>query len=256
MLILVNFVLLIWPIDDQRTQNITNRVPKLDTSELYKNKVKKDTVIVAYEADQPQPVHPLVELYFLNGLVDVIELDSSIRVDLRYGGTNNVWKADMYDGMERAFLQKKVADKLVKAQSILKEKRPELSLLVLDATRPQHIQMKMWESLKGTDKQRYVSMPSKNAMHTYGAAVDVTLVDNNGLELDMGTPFDFFGKLAEPRHEQRLLNEKKLTKKQLENRYLLRTVMREGGFRTIPNEWWHFNAFRKTEVWDLYRPIK
>ncbi len=204
----------------------------------------------------PKPVHYLEELFLLNNLVNIHDLDTSIRVDLRYGSTNNVWEEDLYQGFDKAYFQKEVAEMLVKAQAELRKEHPTYRLLVWDATRPRHVQQKLFLSLYGTPKQRYVATPSKNALHTYGAAVDLTVCDESGTPIDMGTDFDHFGELAELRHEKRLRQSGKLTMQQQKNRWILRAAMRKINFHTIPNEWWHFNAFYKSEVWAKYSPIE
>jgi D-alanyl-D-alanine dipeptidase len=80
----------------------------------------------------------------------------------------------------------------------------------------------------------YVTPPEKGSMHNRGMAVDLTLTDIDGNELDMGTEYDYFGIEAHTDH----LN---LPEKVLENRNLLKTMMEEIGFRAIRTEWWHFS---------------
>jgi D-alanyl-D-alanine dipeptidase len=80
------------------------------------------------------------------------------------------------------------------------------------------------------------------SLHNYGAAVDVTLADSLGQPLDMGTPFDHFGRAAGTRDEQALIEQGLLNRQQVQNRRLLQQVMRHAGFRSISGEWWHFNA--------------
>jgi len=72
----------------------------------------------------------------------------------------------------------------------------------------------------------------------------------------MGTAFDYFGKLAQPRHEQQFLNEGELSTKQIENRQLLRKVMEEAGFSPISIEWWHFNAVSVKEARATYQIVE
>ena len=72
----------------------------------------------------------------------------------------------------------------------------------------------------------------------------------------MGTPFDFFGDLAQPRYEAKYLESGELTLAQVENRRLLRTVMNHAGFTGILNEWWHFNAFPKEEIRERYEIVR
>jgi len=70
--------------------------------------------------------------------------------------------------------------------------------------------------------------------HSRGSTVDLTLLNmETGKELDMGSPFDFFGSVSHPDYE-------KITKEQFDNRMLLRKLMLESGFVPIDCEWWHF----------------
>lgn len=177
------------------------------------------------------------------GLVDIQSIDPSIKVALMYSSTDNFMKRDIYGCLEKAFLNKEAALKLVKAQKLLKERYPDYSLLVCDAARPLSVQHKMWDTVKDTSRKPYIANPASGSMHNYGAAVDVTIVDSDGVQLDMGTPVDFFGNLAQPILEDQYVAQKKLTREQISNRKLLRSVMGQGGFQGISNEWWHFNAF-------------
>ncbi len=217
---------------------------------------KTHKLAVDTPAIYPQNVHYLEALFLENKLVNIHDLDTSIQVNLRYGSTDNVWEEDLYGGFDKAFFQPEVAEMLVEVQKQLKSEHPQYSLLIWDATRPRHVQQKLFTSLYGTPKQRYVATPSKNALHTYGAAVDLSLCDSLGTPIDMGTDFDHFGELAELRHEKRLREAGVLTMQQQKNRWILRAAMRKVNFHTIPNEWWHFNAFYKSEVWAKYQPIE
>ena len=94
----------------------------------------------------------------------------------------------------------------------MKKINSNFSLVIFDSLRPFSVQLKMWEIVKGTDMEKYVASPSNDSSHNYGTAVDVSIASNHsgGFSLlDMGTSFDFFGPLAEPRYENRFLKEKK-----------------------------------------------
>jgi D-alanyl-D-alanine dipeptidase len=97
-----------------------------------------------------------------------------------------------------------------------------------------------------------VSNPRNGSLHNFGAAVDLSIVDENGIELDMGTPYDYFGELAYPREENRLVKEGKLSHLQALNREILRNVMHEAGFSGITTEWWHFNSCSRPEAFERY----
>jgi len=190
------------------------------------------------------------------GLVDVMTIDSTLRVDLKYSTKDNFMQADAYGDLEKCFLQKEAAQKLSQAQKILKKMHPNCSLLLYDCVRPRSVQKRMWGIVKGTKMQKYVADPQKGSIHNYGAAVDLTIMDEKDGKIDMGTPFDFFGDLAQPRYEKRFLKEGKLTAKQIFNRNILRRVMTEAGFYGIEIEWWHFNAFPKEVVRERYKIVE
>jgi D-alanyl-D-alanine dipeptidase len=190
------------------------------------------------------------------GLVDIRDLDSSIVVHLLYATENNFVGEQMYKSLHEAYLQTEAANKLVLAQKYLKQINPEYKLIVYDAARPQWAQEIMWNKVKDTPMRRYVANPKRISMHTYGVAVDVSILDKHNKELDMGTSVDFLGALAEPKNEAIFLDSGQLTPKQVQNRELLRTVMRKAGFRGISNEWWHYEAFTRTEAQKKYVPVK
>lgn len=191
------------------------------------------------------------------GLVDIVSLDSTIKVDLRYSTSNNFTGKDMYGDLNRCYLQKDVAGKLVKAQAELRRRYPYYSLLVFDGARPVSIQQLMWDSvnLSPIERQKYLSNPANRSLHNYGAAVDLTIIDDAGNELDMGTPYDFFGELAHPRKETEYFESGQLSETQLANRELLREVMKAAGFSRIETEWWHFNSTSRVRAAEIYPVI-
>ena len=192
------------------------------------------------------------------GLVNVQELDSTILVDLKYSSTDNFVGADVYGDLENAYLQKETTDKLLKAQQLLKAENPDFTLLIYDAARPRSVQQILWDTVQVPLKQKpiYVADPKIGSIHNYGSAIDLTIAKNTGEALDMGTKYDFFGPLAHPAKEKRMLAESQLTQTQLDNRLLLRTIMTEAGFYPITSEWWHFNAFSRKEAKRRYEIIE
>lgn len=189
-------------------------------------------------------------------LVNVKELDPTILSDLKYATTDNFTKTVLYDTLSNVYLHPVAAKKLVKAQRYLKEINPDLSLLVYDAVRPLSVQKKMYKVVQNTRYAAYVANPVRTGLHNYGMAVDLTICDKEGIPLDMGTPFDFFGRAAGINREQELIKEGILTKQQVKNRDLLRKVMTQAGFLTIRGEWWHFNAVPLNEAKRLCKVIK
>lgn len=191
------------------------------------------------------------------GLVNVHEMDSTIRIDLKYSTPQNFIGIDVYGNFDQCYLQKEVAEKLVNAQKFLRQKFPYYTLIVFDAVRPLSIQQKMWDTiaLPAGEKIKYLSNPKHFSLHNYGAAVDLSIVDDNGILLDMGTPFDFFGEKAHPVKEQELLASGELTQHQISNREILRSVMRKAGFFGIQTEWWHFNSCTREVAASKYQIV-
>jgi len=169
-------------------------------------------------------------------------LHPAFLLSMAYAREDNFFGQKVYP-IELCALRRGVADKMVRAQKHLDDQHLGYRLMFKDCYRPDHVQHVMWKSVVGTPKSAYVADPNTRtgSIHSYGAAVDVTLADRDGKEIDMGTPHDFLGKLAEPRHEARFLAEKKLTQAQVDARHVLRDAMVFAGMKTIPNEWWHFN---------------
>lgn len=176
------------------------------------------------------------------GLVNIQKFSPDILVELKYSTTDNFLSQDTYGDLENCYLQPEAAIMLGQAQALLKRDHPELTLLVYDGARPRSIQRKMWALVENTASEDYVANPERGSVHNFGSAVDLTIALNNGQALDMGTPFDYFGDLAQPKFEDKFLNEGRLTIEQVKNRLLLRDVMTKAGFQTISIEWWHFNA--------------
>ena len=192
-------------------------------------------------------------------VVNIQELDPTIMVDLRYSSKNNFLKKDIYGDLEECFLRKEPAEMLCLANKHLKESHPELRLLVFDGLRTRSVQKKLWDALDTiplSERTQFVADPEKGSIHNYGAAVDLTLSLENGLELDMGTNYDHFGELAFPALEDSLLDLGKLTDEQIGNRRILREVMTKAGFSTIDSEWWHFDAFSYNETKNKYKIVE
>lgn len=148
--------------------------------------------------------------------------------DLKYATTDNFLKAKVYDCAE-CFLRLKTVKALVKANAKFIQKGYRIQLF--DCYRPLDIQKKMWQIVSNPE---YVADPAKGSIHNRGGAVDITLVDNNGKALDMGTPFDFFG--PEASHNYQFLSDEVK-----HNRLVLKQIMQENGFVSFDSEWWHYN---------------
>lgn len=166
-----------------------------------------------------------------SAMVELIRWDNTFVLDIRYATTNNFTKTVLYD-CDKCFLRKKTALDLMAAQKEFMQMGYRIK--IFDGYRPLSVQWKLWNTV--SDKN-YVSNPKKGSMHNRGCAVDLTLVDKNGNELDMGTPYDFFGKAAHTFNQN-------LPEQVLKNRRILREVLEKYGFGTIDTEWWHF-SYRK-----------
>lgn len=184
------------------------------------------------------------------GLIDIKTVCPEIVVDLAYSGKTNFVGIDLYGDLNKCFLPKEVALQLCKAQQYLHKISTYYSIIVFDATRPLHIQKLMWDSLKIPIEQKvkYLASPTSVSLHNYGAAIDVGLITKDGLIVDMGTPFDYFGSEAQITKEDSLVIKGKITKQQLLNRKILRKAMTQAGFKTMSTEWWHFNYCTKEDA--------
>jgi D-alanyl-D-alanine dipeptidase len=171
-----------------------------------------------------------------------LEVLEGVHIDLRYATPDNFVGRNVYGDFRGAYLHEEAFSMLQDVMKRLKAMNPQLGLLILDALRPRRFQRVLFDVVKGTDQEMYVANPDRGSVHNFGFAIDLTLVDATGREFDMGTPFDDFTKKAQPRHEDELLATGELTAQQVANRRLLRQVMEDAGFRSIPHEWWHFNA--------------
>ena len=167
---------------------------------------------------------------------------AGIEVDLRYATANNFVGRDLYSPLDCAWLHRHAAEGLQKTRQWLALSRPDVGLLVLDALRPQRVQEQLWAALQGTDLLGYLANPVRGSIHSFGMAVDITLVDRNGNELDMGTLFDDLSERSHPALEDTMLARGELSAEQIANRRLLRDAMIHGGFIGISSEWWHFDC--------------
>lgn len=174
--------------------------------------------------------------------VNIKTLDSSIVIDIKYATTDNFVGEKMYDCGE-CWLRAEVAKSIVAIHKDLKKKG--LGLKMYDCYRPRPVQYKLWKKVPDA---RFVTPPDKGSVHNKGGAVDLTIVDKMGQELDMGTKYDYFGPEAYQTY-------KKLSTTVLKNRTLLKETMNKFGFRDIRTEWWHY-SYKKRDfplsdwVWD------
>lgn len=176
------------------------------------------------------------------GMVDVGSMDTTIMVDLMYSHPDNFTGVVLYNDLNKAYLHPEAAEALLKANRELCQIHPGYRLLIKDASRPMSVQRKMYKVVQGTPMAPYVSNPKNGGgLHNYGLAVDITIADENGNELPMGTKVDHLGKEANIDKEILLVKLGVISETERQNRLLLRRVMKAGGFTPLRSEWWHFN---------------
>lgn len=173
----------------------------------------------------PAPAAPVADA---TGLVDLAVVDSSIRIDMRYASRNNFLHETLYP-VNRCLLRPGTAARLARVQVRLIEAR--LGLVVWDCYRPLSIQQRMWDYVKDP---RYVADPKEGSKHNRGAAVDVSMVQLLGREMDMGGDFDDFSERSHRGYEE-------LSDLQKRNRRILENAMGLEGFVPLSTEWWHFD---------------
>jgi D-alanyl-D-alanine dipeptidase len=202
-----------------------SKVEKTQAVEVHETAVQADTVLTAKEAVQ--------KLKSLEGIADttfvrLADYSHDFAYDLRYATTNNFLKEKVYECAE-CYTRAKTARALVAANADFI--KAGVKIKFFDCYRPNSVQYKMW---KIVPNPQYVANPVKGSIHNKGGAVDITLVDLDGKELNMGTDFDFFGKRA---YHDNL----DLPQEILDNRKLLKETMEAHGFWSIRTEWWHYN---------------
>lgn len=170
----------------------------------------------------------------IEGLVLLTDLDDSFIIDLRYATSDNFFKKCFYP-VKICAIRRETGEKLVKANNIFKEKG--YTIKVWDAYRPLSIQRAFYEAYPDN---YFVAKPPDTPItsgfkprHNNGMAVDITLVDKDGKELEMPSEFDDFTEKASPTYEHMTIEARK-------NVDYLIGVMKSLGFRIHEGEWWHF----------------
>lgn len=173
-------------------------------------------------------------------VVNVWKLDTTIVLDIRYATTNNFTGKQVYDEA-KFFLRTEPANKILEVQKELQ--KLGLGLKIFDGYRPLSVQRKFWEIMPD---ERYVANPEKGSRHNRGAAVDLTLVDKNGNEILMPTPYDDFTEKASRNYMD-------LPAQIIINRKFLEDIMLKYGFVGMPTEWWHFDytGWEKYDILDV-----
>jgi D-alanyl-D-alanine dipeptidase len=197
------------------------------------------------------PIYPLSSSH--KDFVDIASLPN-VKLDKRYASTNNFCGEILDTNKFSCSLHPLAAEKFLNAARILSEEEPGWKFVVFDAFRPLSVQKKLYQHVKGTPKAHYIAYPSYG-IHCYGFAIDLSILDDDGKPLDMGTDFDDFSELAEPRYEVKFMRSGKLTKEQYANRLLLRSIMKRAGFHQLQREWWHYEALPEHDVRAKYKQL-
>lgn len=164
-------------------------------------------------------------------LVELIRLDPSLRLDIRYSGDNNFLGTPVYS-QARAFLQRPAAEALVRVQRGLAARG--LGLLIHDGYRPWYVTKIFWDATPA-NQHHFVGDPAKGSRHNRGCAVDLTLVDlASGKPLEMPSGYDEFSERAYPSWSGGSATARA-------NRHLLRQAMEAEDFAVYEFEWWHFD---------------
>jgi D-alanyl-D-alanine dipeptidase len=164
-------------------------------------------------------------------LVEIVTLDRTIKLDVRYATPNNLAKQAVYDEA-RAFLQRPAAEAVVRAHRALRERG--YGLLIFDGYRPWRVTRLFWDVTPPAQRE-FVADPSKGSKHNRGCAVDLSMYDlRTGREVEMPSIYDEMTERAYPTYAGGSAEAR-------DRRDLLRRVMEAEGFTVEPNEWWHFN---------------
>ena len=203
------------------------------------------------------PAPPTISIDALGSSPDFRALGTlpQVCVDLRYASTRTLLGHDLYSPHDCAWLHDEAAAALELSAQWLQAHHPELRLCVLDAARPHRVQELFWTHVQGTPMERYFANPARRSIHSFGMAVDLTLLDAQGRELDMGTGFDDTTELSHPALEDHLAAQGLLRSEHLRHRALLRHAMQHGGWQGIATEWWHFDFGDRETVRARYRLI-
>lgn len=164
-------------------------------------------------------------------LVELISLDSTIQLDIRYATTNN-FAGTVFYSQARAFLQRPAAEALVGAHRWLKQRG--YGLLIHDGYRPWYVTRTFWDAVPDS-VHWMVANPAQGSRHNRGSAVDLSLYD-----LATGRPVEMPGTYDEATRRS-FPNYPGGTTRQRWFRELLRTAMEAQGFSRNPEEWWHFD---------------
>lgn len=161
-------------------------------------------------------------------LVMLQDVVPNLLCDVRYATVNNFTGRILYQS-DTLYARRVVADALARAQELARSYK--LQIKIYDAYRPLSVQKLMWSIVPD---ERFVADPAKGSRHNRGCALDLTLCDLQGNELDMGTGYDEFTERAAATYTD-------LSQEVLNNRKLLNSIMTSAGFTVLLSEWWHYD---------------
>jgi beta-lactamase class D/D-alanyl-D-alanine dipeptidase len=174
-------------------------------------------------------------------LLELVKLDKTIKLDIRYARTDNFVGKVVYPEA-RAFLQRPAAEAVVRVHRELKKQG--LGIVIFDGYRPWSITKLFWE-VTPDDKRKFVANPKTGSRHNRGCAIDLSIYDlKTGRLVPMPSDFDEFTERASPDY-------KGGTAEETANRELLRKLMESEGFTVNANEWWHFD-YRDWQTYAIY----
>lgn len=164
-------------------------------------------------------------------LVELVALDSTIHLDVRYATADN-FMGEVFYSQARAFLQRPAAEALVRAHRWLAERG--YGLLIHDGYRPWYVTKMFWDATP-THLREFVADPTRGSRHNRGCAVDLTLFEvATGRAVEMPSGYDEFSPRAYADYPGG-------TSRRRAHRALLRQAMEAQGFTANPSEWWHFD---------------
>jgi CubicO group peptidase (beta-lactamase class C family)/D-alanyl-D-alanine dipeptidase len=164
-------------------------------------------------------------------LVELVKLDPTIKLDIRYASTRNFLSTPMYREA-RAFMQRPAAEAVARASRKLQDLG--YGLLIHDAYRPWYVTKMFWDAVPDAD-HIFVADPTQGSRHNRGCAVDLTLYDlKTGEEPPMVSGYDEMTERAYPFYPGGTSIERW-------DRRLLRHAMEDEGFTVYEDEWWHFD---------------
>ena len=167
----------------------------------------------------------------MNKLIKITEKEFDVKLEIRYATKNNVCKRELYTKPicflhEDAINPLKIAIELAKNQN--------LKFKIFDAYRPFEVQKFMYEQFSGDDYRGFISDPKSGATpHCRGVAIDLTLIDDSGRKLEMGSDFDEFSDIAFHANQ-------KISATAQKNRFILMGIMLSSGWDFYNQEWWHY----------------